>query len=136
MKAGLAAILVTMAAFQALPAAAQEAAPQQVAVSNAELPLTERFSSLLTSYRNCVLRQVDSGQLGHQQEMAKAAMSACALARGALRSQLVSDIQSDQPDLGAALALSHADSGLEQVDPMIEAAAIDWAHMRYARNMY
>ncbi len=139
MKAGLAAILVTMAMSQALPANARTAAtpaPQQIALNSAELPLTERFASLLTSYRNCVLRQVDRTQLGEQQEMARTAMSACALSRGELRTQLISDIQNEQPHLSVALVLHHADTGLEQVDPMIEAAAVDWAHVRYARNMH
>lgn len=145
MKAGLAALLVTMAVVQALPATAREAvpapqtpAPQTIAASSvAELPLTQRFASLLTSYRNCVLRQVDrTTQLGDQQEMAQNAMSACALSRGELRSQLIADIRNEQPHLSSALVLSHADTGLEQVDPMIEAAAIDWAHMRYARDMH
>jgi hypothetical protein len=135
-KAGLATIMVTATAFLALPAIAQEVAVTPVSVSTDDLPLTEGFSVLLTSYRNCVLRQVDSGQLGSQQEMAKEAMSACALARGALRSQLVTDIRSQRPHMADAVALISADGGLEQVDPMIEAAAVDWAHMRYARTMY
>lgn len=136
MKLGLTAIMVTATAFLALPATAQEATAQTVSATSDELPLTERFSSLLTNYRNCVLKQVDKGQLGSQQDMAQAAMSACALSRGELRAQLVSDIQDQQPHLSAAVVLRNADSGIEQVDPMVEAAAVGWAHMRYARNMY
>src|SRR5690349_7959658 len=117
MKLGLAAIFVTATAFYALPAAAQEAKAQPVSVASDELPLTERFSNLLTSYRNCVLKQVDQGQLGSQQDMAKTALSACALSRGELRAQLISDIQEKQPHLSAAVALRSAESGLEQVDP-------------------
>ena len=136
MKLGLAVFLVTATAFYALPATAQQATAQPVAIAAEELPLTENFSNRLTSYRNCVLKQVDKGQLGSQQDMAKSAMSACALSRGELRAQLVSDIQAQQPHLSTAIALRNAENGLEQVDPMVEAAAVDWAHMRYARTMY
>lgn len=137
MKSALAAIMVTFATMSALPASAEEAAKphaQPAAASTDELPLTAQFASLLTSYRNCVLSEVDAAPLGVQQDMAREAMSACAISRGALRSQLIADIRAQQPKLGNAVTLKNADDGLAQVDPMIEAAAIDWAHMRYVRD--
>ncbi|MBO9575800.1 MAG: hypothetical protein J7494_08705 [Sphingobium sp.] len=136
MKSGLAVILVTATAFFALPAAAQEATAQRAAPSAEDLPLTDNFANLLTSYRNCVLKHVDRSDLGiTQQDMAKNAMSACALARGELRSQLLEDIKNIRPQMASALIMRDADNGLEQVDPMIEAAAVDRAHARYARAM-
>lgn len=136
MKAGIAAILITVTAFHALPAFAGDTKAQPVAASADELPLTDTFASLLTSYRNCVLKHVDRADLGiTQQDMAKNAMSACALARGELRSQLLQDIKAQRPMMASALVTRDADNGLEQVDPMIEAAAVDRAHARYARVM-
>ncbi len=142
MKSALAAIMITMAGLSALPASAREAArpaaqpvAQSATMSADELPLTDRFASLLTGYRNCVLAEVEASPLGRQQDMAKEAMSACATSRGELRAQLVSDIAAQQPKLGNALVLRSADSGMAQVDPMIEAAAVDWAHLRYVRDM-
>ncbi len=135
MKSGLTAIMVIMAGSVSLPAFAQDAAPQPVAVSADDLPLTARFATLLGSYRNCVLEQVDDAPLGLQQDMAKNAMQACALTRGELRNQLIADIQAQDTRMDADLAAQSADNGLQQVDPMIEAAAVDWAHVRYARNM-
>ena len=137
MKSALAAIMVTIAGISALPASAHEAArpdTQPISSSTDELPLTARFASLLTGYRNCVLAEVEASPLGRQQDMAKEAMSACAIARSELRTQLVSDIAAQQPRLSNALVLRSADSGMAQVDPMIEAAAVDWAHLRYVRD--
>ncbi len=140
MKACLATLMVSLSAFSgpafsALPASAREAAPQPVAQSTADLPLTDRFASLLTSYRNCVLAEVDASPLGVQQAMARDAISACSLSRGQLRGQLVSDIRASRPRISATVALRSADSGMAQVDPMIEAAAVDWVHLRYASHM-
>jgi hypothetical protein len=101
-----------------------------------DLPLTPRFANLLTSYRNCVLRQVDQGILGEQAAMAREAMSACALSRGELGAQLLADIRDAHPALGHALARTTAEAGMAQLEPMIEAAAVDQAHMRYASTMY
>ncbi len=136
MKAGLATLLVTVIALSPLPASARTATAQPVSLTADELPLTDQFADLLTSYRNCVLMKVDASPLGSQQDMAQQAMSACALSRGELRAQLISDIQAQQPAISNAVALRGAESGLAQVDPMIEAAAIDRAHIRYSRNMY
>jgi hypothetical protein len=113
---------------------AATAAP--VSVVSDDLPLTPRFASLLTSYRNCVLIQVDAGSLDDQRTMARQALSACAISRGEMRSQLLADIRASNPALAHAAAVQAAEAGLEQIDPMIEAAAIDRAHMAYARNMY
>lgn len=140
MKAVLAAIMVTTLGVQAFPAQARIAAAPKVApeaVSTDDLPLTPRFATLLTGYRNCVLREVDqSVPLSDQKTMAQRAMSACALARGELRTQLLSDIRAQKPQISPALAQRAARTGLDQLDPMIEQAAVDWAHMRYARDMY
>jgi len=140
MKAGLATLLVTMIALSPLPASAKSLtkspAPQPVSLATDELPLTDQFADLLTSYRNCVLMKVDAETLGTQQDMAHQAMSACALSRGELEARLISDIQAQQPAISNAVALRGAESGMAQVDPMIEAAAIDRAHIRYARTMY
>ncbi len=140
MKAGLATLMVSLSAFSgpafsALPASAREASSQPVALSTADLPLTDHFASLLTSYRNCVLAEVDAAPLGVQQEMARDAISACSLSRTQLRAQLVSDIRASRPRTSSAIALRSAESGMAQVDPMIEAAAVDWVHLRYASNM-
>jgi hypothetical protein len=128
-----------MATITALPASAKapvKPVAQPVSLSSDELPLTDRFASMLTSYRNCVLAEVEASPLGVQQQMAREAMSACAISRGELRAQLISDIREKQPKLSNAVALRSAEGGLAQVDPMIEQAAIDWAHKRYARSMY
>lgn len=136
MKAAVTMLFVTAAMMSALPASAHAAqAKMQTVSATADLPLTDQFADLLTSYRNCVLLKVEAAPLGAQQEMAKQAMSACALSRSELRAQLVSDIQAQQPDVNAAVALRSADSGMDEVDPMIEAAALNQAHLRYARNM-
>jgi hypothetical protein len=136
MKAGLA-LLVTMIALSPLPASAKSLKAQPVSLTTDELPLTDQFADLLTSYRNCVLMKVDAtSSLGAQQDMARQAMSACALSRGELQAQLISDIRAQQPAISNAVALRSAESGMAQVDPMIEAAAIDRAHIRYARTMY
>ncbi len=137
MKSALAAIMVTMATLSAFPASAEAAKPDAVAQTAAatdDLPLTAQFAGLLTSYRNCVLAEVNAAPLGVQQDMAREAMSACAVSRGALRTQLISDIRAQQPRASHAVALRSANSGMAQVDPMIEAAAIDWAHLRYVRD--
>jgi len=139
-KALLASILVTTLAMQALPAQAQQAEPVAVqtgATASDDLPLTPRFASLLSSYRDCVLHEVDEKiALGDQRAMAQQAMSACALSRGEMRAQLVSDILKQDPALNPAKAASAADTGVEQIEPMIEQAAVDWAHVRYARTMH
>lgn len=135
MKAGLTIVMGILAMTSALPASAKQAT-QQIALSMEELPLTDRFAGLLTSYRNCVLAEVEASPLGVQETMAREAMSACAISRGELRAQLISDIREKQPRIKNAVALVSAENGLAQVDPMIEAAAIDWAHKRYARTMY
>jgi len=134
MKAILATLMVSSAAFLALPASANSGT-QPAALSTADLPLTDHFAGLLTSYRNCVLAEVDAAPLGAQRDMAQQAMSACGVSRDHLRAQLVSDIRSSQPALSSAMALRSADHGMEQVDPMIEAAALNWVHLRYASNM-
>jgi hypothetical protein len=128
-----------MAALSALPASAQRVSGRpatQIALSTEELPLTDRFAGLLTSYRNCVLAEIEASPLGVQEHMAREAMTACAISRGELRAQLISDIRVSRPRIGNAVALRSADNGLAQVDPMIESAAIDWAHKRYASTMY
>ena len=135
MKAGLTIVMGILAMTSALPASAKQAT-QQIALSMEELPLTDRFAGLLTSYRNCVLAEVEASPLGVQETMAREAMLACAISRGELRAQLISDIREKQPRIKNAVALVSAENGLAQVDPMIEAAAIDWAHKRYARTMY
>jgi hypothetical protein len=139
MKTTATTLLVATATITALPASAKapvKPVAQPVSLSSDELPLTNRFASMLTSYRNCVLAEVEASPLGVQQQMAREAMSACAISRGELRAQLISDIREKQPKLGNAVALRSAEEGLAQVDPMIEQAAIDWAHKRYARSMY
>lgn len=136
MKAGLTTLLITLAALSPLPASAKAPVTKPVSLTTDELPLTDQFASLLTSYRNCVLLHVDAAQLGSQQDMAHQAMSACALSRGELQAQLIADIQARQPKISNAVAYRGAQSGMAQVDPMIEAAAIDRAHIRYASNMY
>jgi hypothetical protein len=140
MKAAVTTFFVAMATLSALPASAQKVfgkqATQQIALSTEELPLTDRFAGLLTSYRNCVLAEVEASPLGVQENMAREAMTACAISRGELRTQLISDIRETRPRIGHAVALRSADNGLAQVDPMIEQAAIDWAHRRYASTMY
>ncbi|MBO9579760.1 MAG: hypothetical protein J7498_02610 [Sphingobium sp.] len=140
MKAGLTLVMGILAAMSALPASAQKMsgkqAAQPIALSAEEIPATDRFAGLLTRYRNCVLAEVEAAPLGIQETMAREAMAACAISRGELRSQLFSDIREKRPKVGNAVALVSADYGVAQVDPMIEQAAIDWAHRRYARNMY
>lgn len=139
-KALLATIVMTTLGMQALPAQAQQAEPAAVqtgATATDDLPLTPRFASLLSSYRDCVLHEVDEKiALGNQRDMALQAMSACALSRGEMRAQLVSDILRQDPALSTTRATSAADTGVEQIEPMIEQAAIDWAHVRYARTMH
>lgn len=135
MKAGLTLVMGILAMTSALPASAKQMT-QPIALSTEELPLTDRFAGLLTSYRNCVLAEVEASPLGIQETMAREAMTACAISRGELRSQLISDIREKLPKISNAVALRSAEGGLAQVDPMIEEAAIDWAHKRYARTMY
>lgn len=135
MKAGLTLVMGILAMTSALPASAKQMT-QQIALSTEELPLTDRFAGLLTSYRNCVLAEVEASPLGIQETMAREAMTACAISRGELRAQLISDIREKLPKVSNAVALRSAEGGLAQVDPMIEAAAIDWAHRRYASTMY
>jgi hypothetical protein len=143
MKSGLVALMVTAlslaiipAASHAAPASGPQAQPVALSAAPEELPFTPRFANLLTNYRNCVLLQVDEGLLGAQREMAREAMSACALSRGELRAQLISDLAATRPALDQAAAQTTAEAGLVQLDPMIEAVAVDQAHLRYARNMY
>jgi len=140
MKAGLTLVMGILAMTSALPASAQKISGKQmtqpIALSTEELPLTDRFAGLLTSYRNCVLAEVEASPLGIQETMAREAMTACAISRGELRAQLISDIREKLPKISNAVALRSAEGGLAQVDPMIEEAAIDWAHKRYARTMY
>ncbi|MBO9671600.1 MAG: hypothetical protein J7485_13915 [Sphingobium sp.] len=128
-------VMGILAMTSALPASAKQMT-QPIALSTEELPLTDRFAGLLTSYRNCVLAEVEASPLGIQETMAREAMTACAISRGELRSQLISDIREKLPKISNAVALRSAEGGLAQVDPMIEEAAIDWAHKRYARTMY
>lgn len=135
MKAGLTLVMGILAMTSALPASAKQVT-QPIALSTEELPLTDRFAGLLTSYRNCVLAEVEASPLGVQKTMAREAMTACAISRGELRSQLISDIREKLPKISNAVALRSAEGGLAQVDPMIEQAAIDWAHRRYASTMY
>jgi hypothetical protein len=144
MKAVRIALLGFAFGLTALPTALMAASSdtesaQPVALSSLspdELPLTSRFASLLTSYRNCVLQEVDQGMLGEQQDMARTAMSSCALSRGELRAQLLMDIRTQRPALSPAAAQTSAESGIAMLEPMIEAAAVDQAHMRYASTMY
>lgn len=134
MKAGLM-IAMVLTGLSALPASAQTPA-RPVTISADDLPLTPRFATLLTGYRNCVLKQIDQAPLGSQQDMAAQAMSACALSRGELQSQLISDVRSAYPKAASAAAAKAAEHGIDQLDPMIEQAAVAQAHARYARNMH
>jgi hypothetical protein len=136
-KALLATIAMATLGLTALPAQARTpVAVQSDATASADLPLTPRFASLLASYRDCVLREVDENiPLGDHHSMARQALTACALSRGEMQAQLLSDILQQRPALSPALAASVADNGIGQIEPMIEQAAIDWAHVRYARIM-
>ncbi len=82
-----------------------------------------------------MLAEVDATPLAAHQDMAREAMSACAVTRKELRAQLILDIRAQQPKISNAVALRSAESGMAQVDPMIESAAVDWAHLRYVRDM-
>ena len=138
MKARPAMMLVTAIALQPLPLFAHTAklpVAQPVALAADELPMTARFASLVTTYRNCVLLQVDKGALASHGEMADRAMSACALSRHEVESQLVADIEAEHPKLAPAVATRSAQGGMDQIDPMIESAALERAHARYARDM-
>jgi hypothetical protein len=132
---GLAAISSPSLASPSLSSDAP-ARPAALSVAPEDLPLTPHFAGKLTRYRNCVLKAVDSGMLGEQTAMARDAMSACALSRGELRSQLLADLRAAHPALNPSAALATAETGMAQLDPMIEAAAIDQAHLRYARDMH
>jgi len=137
-KALAAAIMVTALGLQALPAFAQDPAPTlaKPAASTDDLPLTPRFSALLSKYRDCVLQQVDQAPLGDQRVMAQDAMAACALSRGEMQAQLLSDIRAQSPATPQKIALRSAETGMDQIDPMIEESAVDWAHVRYGRSMF
>jgi hypothetical protein len=129
--------MVTAFGLQALPALAQRpVATTKVASTTDDLPLTPQFAALLSKYRDCVLHQVDQAALGDQRMMAQDAMSACALSRGEVQAQLLSDIRSQKPAAPQMIAMRSAETGMDQVDPMVEESAIDWAHVRYARSMF
>lgn len=136
-KALLASIALTALSLQPLPASAQTpVSVQSGATAVGDLPLTPRFAALLSGYRDCVLREVEETvALGDQREMARDAMSACVLSRWEMRTQLLSDILRSEPAISPAVAAASADSGVDQIEPMIHQAAVDWAHVRYGRIM-
>lgn len=135
MKA-VSALILLSALSVAASALAQGAPAPKSASATDDLPLTPRFSALLSGYRDCVLQEVDKTALGSQQAMANAAMQACALARGEVEAQLLADVRAQNPSQAHKVAYRAAQDGMAQIDPMIEATAVDWAHVRYARSMY
>jgi hypothetical protein len=130
------ALLLSLIATPALAREGKPAPAQPAATaSNDELPLTPRFAAAVTAYRNCVMEAVDAGSLADHRAMATAAMASCAIARGQMASQLASDIRQQRPSLAAVAVDTSAATGLEQIDPMIEDAAIERAHAKYAASM-
>jgi hypothetical protein len=130
------ALLMALTATPAL-AGAREGTPAQPAASapSEDLPMTPRFAAAVTAYRNCVMEAVDAGSLADHHEMASAAMAACAIARGQMASQLASDIRQQHPGFTPVTADTSAASAVDQIEPMIEDAAIERAHAKYAQSM-
>ncbi|MGD9812215.1 MAG: hypothetical protein AB7U35_12945 [Sphingobium sp.] len=126
--------MVTALSFSTAPALAKNAAIASVH-SPADMPFTPAFGASLDRYRNCVLMQVDAQPLTSAAHMASEAMTACAIVRTEVQHQLASDIETQNPHHTQDIALTHAEGGMGIVDPMIEEAAIERAHMAFARVM-
>ena len=136
MKVLASALLLSLTATPALAHEGQPAPAQPAASAPSdELPLTPRFAAAVTAYRNCVMEAVDAGSLADHREMASAAMAACAIARGQMASQLASDIRQQHPSFAPAAIDTSAANGLDTIEPMIEDAAIERAHAKYAQSM-
>jgi len=129
------ALLLSLIATPALAREGEPAKPATPAAASDELPLTPRFAAAVTAYRNCVMEAVDAGSLADHREMATAAMASCAIARGQMASQLASDIRQQHPSFAPAAIDTTAANGLDTIEPMIEDAAIERAHAKYAQSM-
>ncbi len=131
-----AAIMVTAIGIQAAPALAKGAMEPASVQAQIDMPFTPAFGASIDRYRNCVLRAVDAQALTSAATMAGDAMTACAMARTEVQHQLASDIAAQNPRHAQTVALTHAESGMATIDPMIEDAAVERAHMAFARVMF
>lgn len=121
------AIVAMAIAAPILPAMAQ---PRPI-----DLPLTPRFSLALTTYRNCVLDEIDVSPLSDPARMADKAMGACAAMRNEVQARLIADIVEAHPGYSSASAKRDANSGMKVIDPLIAKAAQDRAHVMFASAM-
>jgi hypothetical protein len=131
-----AAIMVTAMGLSATPALAQDPAPTLSGPGAADMPFTDQFASAVTRYRNCVLKSMDGQALTDATTMTRGAMKDCAAYRSEVQQQLAADIAAQNAGHAQHVALVQAEDGVASIDPMIEQAAIERAHMAFARVMF